>query len=97
MIFENFSMCGFGSKRSHSKFQESMFRIVHEGLVIRVWRAEKELKDFYNSEDIARVVSRCINYSSIDIIKAICKLPNITAVEVLDSETANGIVYYNDW
>jgi hypothetical protein len=97
MIFENFSMCGLGSKRSNIKFQESMFKMTHEGLVIRVWRAEKELKDFYKSEDIERAINRCINYSSVDIIKAICKLPNITAVEVLDSETANGIVYYNDW
>lgn len=81
---------------------ESMTNIPFYGVRVRVWREETTIETIYEKTRIELIDAlRYVNLSSEDsfeeIIRAICKLPRINAVEVVSSGSLNGVVYYPDW
>lgn len=83
-------------KDNYAKFPliESMTKIVIGEYSIRVWRAEEELKGFYENKDIFQAFH--LGATLIESIKKISELPRVNAVEVVDG-SGDGVVYYTDW
>lgn len=79
---------------------ESMTRIVHCGLVVRVWRTERIPVFGPDIRVVAAIISVPYSVSKVIVVKDICdtldKLEDIAAYEVLDNQ-GNGLVTYPDW
>lgn len=79
---------------------ESMTRVQHGGLTVRVWRTE-ESHTYGPNEEIEKTI-RSVHIwpnphsTSLLISRALDGLPNIAAYEILDGE-GHGAIVYPDW
>ena len=67
---------------------------------IRVWRSEDELKSYYNKKDLTEFVEeayRKYQHRIDKLVKEIGEFERVNAVEVVDSDSGEGIVYYKNW
>lgn len=93
-------------------FLESMNTYkVESALFVRVWMKETELLEKYNHPEIRKVCDeyidfrytqpRTLNNNVIfpkkELVEKLSLLPNVTAVEVTDLFTKDGIVAYVEW
>lgn len=73
------------------------------GSVARIWRAEDEVKDYYNNGDLSICFFEHMDMSGRDVharltaaAQALARMPRVNAVEVKDG-SGNGIVLYREW
>lgn len=76
--------------------------IPSRGWTVRVWREvkEKELPDatwqYKGDQEIRDKIAEVKNFPLSYFVKAIAKLKDISAIEVVN-EDGNGILFYPDW
>lgn len=76
---------------------ESMFKVcLPNGMTIRVWRNETELRSTYDNNDINIVANLNTHLQLHEMAELVCKLPRVNAVEVLDAY-GDGVLIYPDW
>lgn len=81
---------------------ESMTRIEHQELTIRVWREEIQLITEavieQNFKDVKGLLSQLGNWNDVhSMALAIMDLSRVNAVEVVRTDKGFGIVLYKDW
>jgi cell division septal protein FtsQ len=74
------------------------FELHNPRYTVRVWRTELELKDCYERQnlDIYNAARANHDLGPVAIIKAVAKLPRVSAVEVTN-QFGNGLVVYPEW
>jgi hypothetical protein len=92
--------CGVTTaKQSRSyAFIESTANMIAGKYLVRIWRHEPQLCDEYNNEDVwdaVRQYSPTMEKSA--LADLIAHMPRITAVEVQDRSSRQGIVLYVEW
>ena len=76
---------------------ESMTKItLPNGYTVRVWRNESKLEQHYDNSDINSLALQNVDLTKSELTEALCKLPRVNAVEVLNSD-GSGILIYPEW
>ena len=92
-------MAGSGSTNpvyeTMTTFRTSKYKIrVWREVPLRIWKMGPD-------EEIIEALSKVITargvFETSDFIDALKHLPNISAIEVLNSQTHDGGIYYPDW
>jgi len=84
-------------------FYETMTKVSRGGWTIRVWRESWQFETGPDQEVIDNIEwlymwcrESGLEFSVERIMKRVCELPRIEAIEVLGS-LGNGAIYYPDW
>jgi hypothetical protein len=78
---------------------ESTVDVRFGGLLVRVWREENELRDWYDNSDVTHTADKYLREGArlSVVVKHVAELPRINAVQVINEGRGEGVVVYTVW